>query len=74
MKDAIFVIGNVPDSDEESEMSELRKRMNDAMVLRGLAKHHGRSPETLGSEVIQEYLALLSLLPRLRPWINAIRW
>ncbi|MEF8724702.1 hypothetical protein E4Q23_16660 [Candidatus Accumulibacter phosphatis] len=38
--DAIFVIGNVPDPDEENEeneMTELRQRMNDAMLLRGLA-------------------------------------
>ena len=52
-------------------MSELRKRMNDAMVLRGLAertkesylacvaglaRHYGRSPETLDAEAIQAYL------------------
>lgn len=52
-------------------MSELRKRMNDAMLLRGfsertretylrcvsaLAKHYGRSPDTLDSESIQAYL------------------
>ncbi len=35
--DAIFVIRNVPDPDEENEMTELRQRMNDAMLLRGLA-------------------------------------
>ena len=34
----IIFIGNVPDLDEENEMTELRKRMNDAMVLRGLAE------------------------------------
>ena len=52
-------------------MSELRQRMNDAMVLRGLAertketylacvkalaKHYGRSPDTLDTEAIQAYL------------------
>jgi site-specific recombinase XerD len=52
-------------------MSELRKRMNDAMVLRGfaertkeaylacvtaLARHYGRSPDTLDAEAIQKYL------------------
>lgn len=52
-------------------MSELRKRMNDAMLLRGfsertrdtylrcvsaLARHHGRSPDTLDSTAIQAYL------------------
>lgn len=35
--DAIFVIGNVPDPDEENERTELRQRTNDAMLLRGLA-------------------------------------
>lgn len=52
-------------------MTELRKRMNDAMVLRGLAertkesylacvealaKHYWRSPDTLDAEAIQSYL------------------
>ena len=52
-------------------MSELRQRMNDAMVLRGLAErtketylacvralamHYGRSPDTLDTEAIQAYL------------------
>jgi len=52
-------------------MSELRKRMNDAMLLRGfsertretylrcvsaLARHYGRSPDTLDSAAIQAYL------------------
>lgn len=52
-------------------MSELRKRMHDAMVLRGfsgrtqetylrcvsaLAKHYGRSPDTLDTQAIQAYL------------------
>jgi site-specific recombinase XerD len=52
-------------------MSELRKRMHDAMVLRGfsertretylrcisaLAKHYGRSPDTLDTAAIQAYL------------------
>ena len=27
---SIFIIGNVPDLDEENEMTELRKRMSDA--------------------------------------------
>ena len=35
---SILLIGNVPDSEEENEMSELRKRMNEAMVLRGFAE------------------------------------
>ena len=52
-------------------MSELRKRMHDAMLLRGfsertretylrcvsaLAKHYGRSPDTLDTAAIQAYL------------------
>ena len=40
---AILVLGNVPDHDEENEMSELRQRMTDAMVLRGFA---GRTQES----------------------------
>jgi integrase/recombinase XerD len=69
--DAIFVIGNVPDPDEENEMTELRQRMNDAMLLRGLAdrtresyiacvlglaKYHRRPPDQLDAEAIQAYL------------------
>ena len=69
--DLIFIIGNVPYLDEENEMTELRQRMTDAMVLRGLAertresylacvtslaKHYWRSPETLNAEAIQSYL------------------
>jgi hypothetical protein len=68
---SIFIIGNVPDLDEENEMTELRKRMSDAMVLRGLAKrtqesylacvealakYYWRSPDTLAGEAIQSYL------------------
>ena len=68
---SIFIIGNVPDLDEENEMTELRKRMSDAMVLRGLAKRtqesylacvealaksYWRSPDTLDGEAIQSYL------------------
>jgi integrase/recombinase XerD len=68
---SIFIIGNVPDLDEENEMTELRKRMSDAMVLRGLAertqesylgcvealaKYYWRSPDTLDGEAIQSYL------------------
>jgi Phage integrase, N-terminal SAM-like domain/Phage integrase family len=56
---------------EENEMSALRQGMNEAMVLRGfaertretylacvsgLAKHYGRSPDTLDAEAIQAYL------------------
>jgi integrase/recombinase XerD len=56
---------------EENEMSALRQRMNEAMVLRGLAertretylacvsglaKHYGRSPDTLDAAAIQAYL------------------
>jgi len=56
---------------EENEMSTLRQRMNEAMVLRGLAertretylacvsglaKHYGRSPDTLDASAIQAYL------------------
>jgi site-specific recombinase XerD len=61
----------VPDFDEENEMSELSRRMDDAMVLRGfaertreaylagvrgLAKHYGRSPDRLDAGEIQAYL------------------
>jgi site-specific recombinase XerD len=68
---SILLIGTVPDPDEESEMSELRKRMNDAMVLRGfaertkqsylgciiaLAKHYRRPPDSLDAAAIQAYL------------------
>ena len=69
--ESILVIGNVPDYDEENDMSELRQRMNNAMVLRGfaertkesylacvtgLAKFYRRSPDTLDAEAIQAYL------------------
>ena len=69
--DAIFVIGNVPDPDEENEMTELRQRMNDAMLLRGfadrtresyiacvlgLAKYYRRPPDQLDAAAIQAYL------------------
>ena len=69
--DAIFVIGNVPDPDEENEMTELRQRMNNAMLLRGLAdrtresyiacvfglaKYYRRPPDQLDAEAIQAYL------------------
>jgi hypothetical protein len=65
------VIGNVPDIDEENDMTELRQRMDDAMVLRGfalrtretylacvagLAKHYHCSPDRLDAEQIQAYL------------------
>jgi site-specific recombinase XerD len=68
---AILVLGNVPDHDEENEMSELRQRMTDAMVLRGfagrtqesylawvsgLARHYGRSPDRIDAGEIQSYL------------------
>src|SRR6185369_6910761 len=58
-------------SEEENEMSTLRQRMHAAMVLRGfaertqetylacvsgLAKHTGRSPDTLDAAAIQAYL------------------
>jgi integrase/recombinase XerD len=64
------VIGNVPD-DRRIDMTELRKRMEDAMVLRGLAlrtretylacvtalaKHYQRSPDTLTTVELQAYL------------------
>jgi site-specific recombinase XerD len=56
---------------EENEMSTLRQRMNEAMVLRGfaertketylacvsgLAKHYGQPPDTLDTKAIQAYL------------------
>jgi site-specific recombinase XerD len=68
---SILLIGTVPNPDEENEMSELRKRMNDAMVLRGfaertkqsylgcivaLAKHYRRPPDSLDAAAIQAYL------------------
>lgn len=61
-------------------MSELRKRMHDAMLLRGfsertretylrcisaLAKHYGRSPDTLDTAAIQAYLLHLITEKRL---------
>ena len=69
--DAILAIGNVPDRDEENEMSELRQRMNDAMLLRGLAdrtresyiacvyalaRYYRRPPDQLDATAIQAYL------------------
>lgn len=33
----ILFYGNVPDYDEENDMTELRRQMNDAMILRGFA-------------------------------------
>lgn len=63
--------GNVPGMNEESTMTPLRKRMDDAMVLRGfaqrtretylacvaaLAKHYGRSPERIDVGQVQAYL------------------
>jgi site-specific recombinase XerD len=71
---AILVAGNVPGHDEENDMSELRQRMDDAMVLRGfalrtretylncvaaLAKHYHCSPDRLGADQIQAYLLYL---------------
>lgn len=70
---AILVVGNVPD-DEENDMSQLRQRMDDAMVLRGfaertreayllcvtgLAKHYRCSPDQLDAPKIQAYLLYL---------------
>lgn len=67
----ILFLGTVPKSEEENEMSTLRQRMNEAMVLRGfaertketylacvsgLAKHYGRSPDMLDTAAIQAYL------------------
>ena len=67
----ILLLGNVPEPDEESKMSELRKRMSDAMVLRGLAertrqsylywvgglaKHYRRAPDALDAAQVQSYL------------------
>ena len=61
-------VGAIPNFHEENEMSELRQRMNDAMVLRGfsartkesylacvtgLAKYYRRSPDTLDAAAIQ---------------------
>ena len=63
--------GNVPDLDEESEMTELRNRMDEAMVLRGfsprtresylacvraLAKHYRQPPDVIDGPQIQAYL------------------
>jgi site-specific recombinase XerD len=60
---------------EENEMSALRQRMNEVMVLGGfaertretylacissLARHYGRSPDTLDAAAIQAYLLLIS--------------
>lgn len=68
---SILSVGNVPDIDEENDMTELRQRMIDAMVLRGfalrtretylacvarLAKHYHCSPDRLDAEQIQSYL------------------
>lgn len=67
----ILFLGNVPKPEEEKDMSTLRQRMTEAMVLRGfaertketylacvtaLAKHYGRSPDTLDKAAIQAYL------------------
>lgn len=67
----ILSLGNVPKLKEENEMSTLRQRMNEAMVLRGfaertketylacvsgLAKYYGRSPDKLDAAAIQAYL------------------
>jgi site-specific recombinase XerD len=67
----ILAYGNVPDLDEESDMTELRNRMDDAMVLRGfslrtreaylacvraLAKHYRQPPDVLDVARIQAYL------------------
>jgi len=67
----ILFLGNVPKSEEEKDMSTLRQRMTEAMILRGfaertqetylacvshLAKHTGRSPDTLDTAAIQAYL------------------
>jgi len=64
----IIAIGHFPDLDEENEMTELRQRMTDAMVRRGLAertkesylagvtglaKYDWLSPDTLDAEAIQ---------------------
>lgn len=58
----MLLVGNVPDCDEENEMSELRQRMDEAMLVRGfaertrqaylawvtaLARHTRRAPDTL---------------------------
>ena len=63
--------GNVPVLDEESDMTELRNRMDEAMVLRGfslrtretylacvraLAKHYRQPPDVLDGPRIQAYL------------------
>jgi len=78
--DAILVIGNVPDHDEENDMSPLRQRMDDAMVLRGfanrtretylacvtaLARHYRRPPDRLDAKEIQAYLLHLITEKRL---------
>ena len=64
-------MGAFPRLDEENDMSELRTRMDNAMILRGLAertresylacvtglaKFHRRSPDTLSADEIQTYL------------------
>jgi site-specific recombinase XerD len=69
-----LLLGNVPEPEEENEMSELRKRMNDAMILRGfaertrqaylscvtgLARHTRRAPDSLDAAAIQAYLLYL---------------
>ena len=61
-------IGNIPDLHKESEMTELRNRMDEAMVLRGfsprtresylafvraLAKHYWQPPDVLDGPKIQ---------------------
>jgi len=67
----ILSFGNVPDFDEDSDMTELRNRMDEAMVLRGfslrtretylacvraLAKHYRQPPDVLDGRGIQAYL------------------
>jgi len=68
---SILSFWNVPDFDKESEMTELRNRMDEAMVLRGfsprtresylacvraLAKHYWQPPDVLDGPQIQAYL------------------
>lgn len=65
------ICGGCPRDDEENDMTALRQRMDDAMVLRGmalrtrqsylacvsaLAKHYRRSPDTLTADELQAYL------------------
>ncbi len=40
----ILSFGNVPDFDEDSDMTELRNRMDEAMVLRGFSLRTRESP------------------------------